>query len=107
MAQKRECTWFIESRNLLTNEVLARELSDENFNRDVMCSDGIARNLWECTHRLITYLRKSRFAVPLDFYVFNRMGEHGPVRRSTITEKRRLRFSPREKELVLSRRVKG
>ena len=74
MARARQYTWFVEPRNAFTNEVISRELPEENYFSCIQC-DGSERNLWGCDYPYIRNLIASKVSFPLlDFNVFNREG---------------------------------
>lgn len=71
--------WYVEATGH-TNEVIARELPEENAHKDVLCQDGEKRDFWECDYAFITKLVKNETVGQLQFRVFYREGRHGPAK---------------------------
>lgn len=67
-------SWFIEPLDSFTNEVISRELPEENCSRETLCADGKKRNLWRCGYALISQLKRSKKYSNLKFRVFVRQG---------------------------------
>ncbi len=79
--RKRNYIWLIEPLDSHTNEVISREVPEENFSRGVICEDGISHNLylWECDYRIVATLIGSKRDLDLKFRIFNRCG-NGQIR---------------------------
>ena len=62
MAKKREHEWFLEPCGDVSrsNEIISRNVGSEEALQDVLCADGIKRNLWRCPSALIFMLWRSR-----------------------------------------------
>lgn len=62
MAKKREYEWFLEPCGdvAYTNNILSKNIGEENALQDVLCQDGKMRNLWRCSSALILMLWSSR-----------------------------------------------
>lgn len=87
MASKK--IWYVEGFGH-TNEVIARELPEENAhkgNKNILCIDGIKRDLWQCDYSFIAKLIKNKQSLQLDFKVRYRDGPNGPVREWPFTKK--------------------
>jgi hypothetical protein len=83
--------WFIEPKDVFTNELLGKNLPEEHMHEDMLCEDGVKRNLWECTHLFLgifaTFNTPSR--VVAKYAVFHREGLNGKVREWTFENKPR------------------
>lgn len=44
----RNFIWYLEPLNPHTNEVIGKNVGEENAQEDVVCDDGERRNLWRC-----------------------------------------------------------
>ena len=73
-----------------TNEVIASKLPAENLHKDVLCIDGRKRDLWQCEYQFITELKKNRKSGQLEFNVWYREGQYGPVRKWPFLKKQKL-----------------
>lgn len=62
--------WFVEPLSEKTNTVLAGELPAENAHFGIRDIDGVQRNLWECSRRFITMLKRHARERELTFRVF-------------------------------------
>lgn len=89
MALSRSYTWFIEPLDSHTNEVLARELPEENFCRNMLCEDGKERDLWECKSQFVSYLRKSAKCLHIRFKVYVRESRYGKIRLADFLDKKK------------------
>jgi hypothetical protein len=89
MAFLRTYTWFIEPLDAYTNEVLARELSEENFYRNLLCEDERERDLWECKSSFISFLRRSQKNLHVRFRVYVREGQYGKIRLADFLDKKK------------------
>ena len=76
---ERKYIWLIEPLDSHTNEVISREVPEENFSRGVICEDGIPHNLWGCDYRIVATLIRSKRDLGLKFRIFNRCG-NGKIR---------------------------
>jgi len=52
--------WFIEPKDAHTNEVIAGNCDEENLVTEIVCADGIKRNLWRCNPQFRDSLVGSR-----------------------------------------------
>jgi hypothetical protein len=87
MTLLRTYTWFVEPLDAYTNEVLARELPEENFCRDMLCEDERGRDLWECKSSFVSFLRRSQKNLHVRFKVYVREGQHGKIRLANFLDK--------------------
>lgn len=93
--------WYVEALTAHTNEVIATDLPTENAHKNVLCQDSMKRDLWECKHPFISKLLKNETALHLEFKVFYRVGEYGPIKPWPFLRKRRLTLAKAlEKGLV-------
>lgn len=86
-------TWFVEPRDPLTNKVIAEFLSETEIHRDVMCGDGISRDLWDCDYRFTGRLLATTEWLKLKFWVFRRKGG-GKIERWQFAPKHKQRRWP-------------
>ncbi|OGZ83665.1 MAG: hypothetical protein A2401_00425 [Candidatus Staskawiczbacteria bacterium RIFOXYC1_FULL_38_18] len=84
MAKKREYTWYLEPRGDVarSNEVLGKNLGEENAFQGVECADGVRRNLWRCPSAMVFMLWSSRKTLRIVFGIFCQEGK-GKIRRAT------------------------
>ena len=80
---KREYEWFLEPQDSYTNEVISKNVGEENFSGDVVCADGQRRNLWQCPSGLLAMLWRSRNNLDIRFRIFGREG-NGKIRNCTF-----------------------
>jgi hypothetical protein len=76
---KQPYEWFVEPLDANSNESIARELSEEDFYREILCNDGIKRNLWKCSYSFVKFLWESKNGV-INIKVFNRTINSGTSR---------------------------
>jgi hypothetical protein len=75
--KKRSIIFFVEVQNPFTNRVVADALAEhasESEERAIQCSDGIHRNLYECSRQIIRALYEMHDA-NLRFKAFVRQGK--------------------------------
>lgn len=85
MARKeRTYTWYLEPKGDIarTNEVLARNIGEENALEGVICADRQQRNLWRCPSGMVFMLWNSRQTLRISFGIFCQEG-NGKIRRAT------------------------
>lgn len=80
--------WYVEATGH-TNEVIARELPEENAHKGILCQDGEKRDLWECEYAFIAKLLKNETSAKLQFEVFYRESRYGPVKPWPFLRKKR------------------
>ncbi len=97
MREKAVYDWFIEPGDKHTNEVIASESPGEEPLRNVLCGDGIRRNLWQCSFRFIRYFKNSQKSAALRFEVFNRRKPNGAIRKCPLFELERKKEKLRKK----------
>ncbi|MBU4204768.1 hypothetical protein KKE19_01495 [Patescibacteria group bacterium] len=85
MSAKDECTWYVEPLDKLTNESLARELPEENFQPGTIISDGTRHNLWRCDFAIVANLRSDG---QFHFRIFNRYG-NGQIRQCRFFKRKK------------------
>lgn len=88
MVLLRIYTWFAEPLDAYTNEVLARELPEENFFREMLCEDEKERDLWECKSSFVSFLRRSRKNLHVIFKVYVQEGRYGKIRLTNFLDKK-------------------
>lgn len=76
MAEKkmRQYQWFCEPRDRNTNDVLASELSEEDFLREVPVGEGVKRHVWRLNAQLLRSLQNSRPHAGLKFKLYVQEG---------------------------------
>jgi len=72
-------SWFIETLDDDTKKYVSQEISEINFQPNMVCQDGEKHNLWFCSHAFILEMRKRRENFNLKFKVFNREGKDGEI----------------------------
>lgn len=75
--KKREYTWYIEPRGNIahSNEVISKNINEEDALQDVVCGDGKRRNLWRCSSAMIYMLWRSRVGLKISFRIFCQEGK--------------------------------
>jgi hypothetical protein len=81
--------WYVEAYGH-TNEKFAEDLPAENAHKGVLCIDGKKRDLWECDYSFIPPRLKVQASAQLDFTVYYREGQYGPVRKWPFAKKKKL-----------------
>jgi len=81
---KRSYEWFLEPRNNHSNEVISRNIAEENFSENVICADGQSRNLWRCPSGMVFMLWRSRSNLKITFRIFVRQLPNGKIRNCTF-----------------------
>ena len=76
---ERKYQWFVEPLSIETNAILARELSEENFLREVPDENGLKHNFWSVPYRLLSSLRNSGLKNNIKFEIYVREG-NGKIR---------------------------
>jgi len=76
---KQKCEWFLEPQDAQSNQIIAQEISEENFCRSVLCQDGEKRNLWLVPFSLVKFFWKSK-SCGIDIKIFNRAINSGTSR---------------------------
>ena len=75
--------WYLEPLDVMTNELIGKNLPEENAHENILCEDGVRRNLWECeyafTRRFASFNTGGKSVVK--FKVFSRNGPRGKIRR--------------------------
>ena len=86
MARDTITYWFVEPRNTFTNQVIASRLAQQNQAGEdrqavVMLDDrGKSPSVWQVDYSFVAELLRSKRTVSLDFRVYNRRGDRGPIR---------------------------
>ena len=81
---KREYEWFLEPKDSYTNEVILKNIDDENASLDVVCEDGERRNLWRCPSGKVFMLWRSRSDLQIRFRIFSRELPNGKIKDCTF-----------------------
>lgn len=81
---KREHEWFLEPRDSHTNEVISKNVGEENILQNVVCADGQKHNLWRCPSGMVTMLWRSRGNLKIRFQIFSRELPNGKIRNCTL-----------------------
>lgn len=76
---KPKYEWFLEPQDAQSNQVIAQEISEENFYTAVLCKDGERRGLWLVPYCLAEFFWKSRNS-GIDIKVFCRTVNTGTSR---------------------------
>lgn len=77
--RRRNCAWFVEPLDAETNRVISGYVEDAEEHPQIVCADGIRRDMWECPHYFIGKLSHSIQSLGLRFKVFRRQGLHGKI----------------------------
>ena len=78
-------TWYLYPKDDHTNEVIATNLSGENFTQKKLCSDGKERPLWECDYLFVGRIKGS---TTLKYEVFVQEG-NGQIRPWRLPSKKK------------------
>ena len=97
----RTYNWFLEPKNLHTNEIVAQALAEEGTTEERMVGarddKGRRHNLWPCKHSLIQFLERSRSQnLAIKFNVFAQEGR-GKIRRFPFTSAKTRKLYPNKK----------
>ncbi len=84
--------WFIKPQDQITNTILANELPELNFIRDLTDNTGKIHNLWRCEYWLVAYWLHSQKTAGLRFKVFNRRGNRGIIREWLFHKKKKIKI---------------
>jgi hypothetical protein len=76
-----DTTWYIDPLGDSTmNSIIAKHVNHEDECLGQMCADGVRRDLWRCTHDLVTRLRRLEQTVcHLHYCVYRKRGPHGKI----------------------------
>lgn len=80
--------WFLESKDGLTNEAIARMVGGEDAQTARFCEDGRKHDLWQCDFSVVNLFVKSAKDKSLKFAVWNRRG-NGRIRKWPFSKKRK------------------
>ncbi len=86
------CLWFVEPKDDVTNEFIAKLLPEERFHREIHCKDGKKRPGWECGFDFVTMLGRVK-NIQLKYGVFRKLlpgGAIGPFNPRLFSKKRKL-----------------
>ncbi|MFA6404486.1 MAG: hypothetical protein WCW03_00540 [Candidatus Paceibacterota bacterium] len=61
------------------NRVLAGNSDPEDECFGQLCSDGLKRNLWRCSHDLITRLNRAATENKMHFRIYRKRGNNGEI----------------------------
>lgn len=78
--EKSTTTWYLGKFDADTNEVISRRTKAEIpaiSCSEILCKDGVRRELWEMSYEMITEFKKSKKRFNLNFKVFKKDGGHG------------------------------
>jgi hypothetical protein len=85
MPRRRKCDWFIKPRDSATNEIIVSALREWGKEDDIIIGlvddTGRAHNVYQVPYLLVTIFWRNRRQMGLDFFIYNRQGSHGKVRR--------------------------
>lgn len=85
MPRRRKCDWFVEPRDSATNEIIVSALRDWGKEDGIIIGlvddAGRAHNVYQVPYSLVAIFWRNRRQMGLDFFVYNRQGPHGKVRR--------------------------
>ncbi|MEN9524543.1 MAG: hypothetical protein RL536_612 [Candidatus Parcubacteria bacterium] len=75
-----DTTWYIDPLgDSAVNALIAQQSDYEDECRGQMCSDGVRRDLWRCTHDLISRLQKMENAVRMHYCIYRKRGSGGQI----------------------------
>ncbi len=83
--------WFIEPKNYDANNILAAELPEVNFIRDLTDNTGKTHIVWRCEYWFVAYFQRCQKTMNLKFKVFNRRGNRGPIREWIFYKKKNIK----------------
>lgn len=86
------CLWYVEPKDDVTNEFIARLLPEERLQKDVRCKDGKKRTLWECGFDFVTMLGRAK-NTQLKYGVFRKLlpgGATGHFNPKLFSKKRKM-----------------
>lgn len=85
MPQRKRCEWFVEPRDSQTNERIVSALRDWGKEDDIIIGVeddvGHMHNVYRVPYALVAVFGRNRRQTGLDFFVYNRRGPQGKVRR--------------------------
>ncbi|HLC89655.1 MAG TPA: hypothetical protein VJG65_01710 [Patescibacteria group bacterium] len=99
MAQDTTTYWYVEPRDEFTNRVISNRLAENNLageDRQSIClldEKEMPHSVWQVDYAFIAELSRSARSMTIDFRVYNRRGNRGPIRY--------WRFSGKKKRSVL------
>ena len=105
--KNRVYQWFVEPKNAHTNEVIARSLAaivDINMSWSLRDNLGLPHRVYQIeNHAFITELEKARAKFNLDFYIYSRRGNQGPIRLWALDKSRKAGIKRTEMDTFLCR----
>ena len=75
----KDTSWFIFTDNDYTNQVISKELQQEDTFYEAKCSDGVLRKLWVCDAQVVLKMIKNKQSKELTFDVYKRVGNPAPI----------------------------
>ncbi len=90
-----EHNWFVEPLDAYTNEVISKEITEENFQKEMICSDGKKRNLWQCSGLFVSLLKRNEQQNNLKFKIFVQQGK-GKIREANFLKRKRTKQKKRQ-----------
>ncbi|MEK7653275.1 MAG: hypothetical protein AAB358_02245 [Patescibacteria group bacterium] len=75
----REYAWYLEALDADSNEIIAKNLGDDQSCGEYTCADLQRRQLFRCDSKFVAKIRMSRAKFNLHFKVFVQEGR-GPIR---------------------------
>ena len=100
-------TWYLDPRgDGSTNELMATEISPEMAQRDVLCHDGVKRDLWQCDYQTVAKFLRYQKTKPLVFRVYYRAYKNGPVILWPFTQKKKMSLKTALEKKLLRKDVK-
>jgi len=79
MARERTYTWFIEPKNSRSNEIVGKNIGEEDALQDVVCADEKKHSLWRCPSALVFMLWCSRTDLGIKIKIWCQEG-NGKIR---------------------------
>ncbi len=95
---ERKYTWYAESLNSDTNEVIARELIAESLCSRILCVDGRRHDLWTCSYQFAMSLVESKESFNLHFKIWGKEGRNGKIYDKTFLFSGKWRQTQRAKK---------
>ena len=102
---QRTYDWFLEPKDSYTNEVISKNVDEENTLINVVCADGQKHNLWQCSSGMRDMLWFSRSNLNIKFRIFGREGKNGKIKDLTFLFKNE--SGGKKKKQKQNRRIYG
>jgi len=100
MAEKYR--WFVEPLDSHTNEIIAKEVGEENLMKDAPCANN-KKNLWQCDYSIVAYLMRSCQKLQAKFRIFVQEG-NGTIREWNLANKEQKKWNKKIADMKSKRR---